>query len=138
MRRAVIALAALSAAALPAASNAQTAGDKSDARCLLVLNLAAAQSTQNPQQRERASQGVYYYTGRLNAHGARIGALLIGEAKSITSPQQAQAELTRCGNELTARSAELRNGLIELQNAGRAEAAARAAAKPAAPAPAPK
>jgi Tfp pilus assembly protein PilV len=135
MRRAVIALAVLSAAALPAASHAQTACDKADARCLLVLNLAAAQSTQNPQQREKASQGVYYYTGRLNAHGARIGALLIGEAKAITSPQQAQAELTRCGNELTARSAELRNGLIELQNAGRAETAARAAAQPAAPPP---
>ena len=140
MRRAVIALAALSAAVLPGASHAQTAGDKADARCILVLNLAAAQSAQNPQQREKASQGVYFYTGKLNAHGAspRLGAIMIGEAKAITTPQQAQAELTRCGNELTARSAELRNGLIELQNVGRAEAAARGAAKPAAPAPAPK
>jgi hypothetical protein len=131
--RALIALAALSAAALPAASQAQSAADKADARCILVLNLAAAQSAQNPQQREKASQGVYYYTGRLNGHGAKLGALMIGEAKGITTPQQAQAELTRCGNELTARSNELRAALIELQQVGRAEAAARGAATPAPP-----
>jgi len=95
MRRAVIALAALSAAVLPGASHAQTAGDKADARCILVLNLAAAQSAQNPQQREKASQGVYFYTGKLNAHGAspRLGAIMIGEAKAITTPQQAEQVL---------------------------------------------
>ena len=132
MRRALIALAALSVA-LPAA--AQTPADKADARCILVLNLAGAQAQQNPQQRERASQGVYYYTGRLNARGVRMGPLLIAEAKAITTPQQAQAELTRCGNELTARSADLRNALVELQAAGRAQAAAQGAAAPTAPAP---
>lgn len=137
MRRAVIAFtaAALAAAALPVA--AQTPADKSDARCILVLNLVGMQAGKDVTKRAQASEGVFYYLGRLSARGAsgKLGGLLVSEAGAITTQQQAQAELARCGNELTARVGDLRNGLTTLQNAGRAKAAAAGPA--AAPAPAP-
>lgn len=138
MRCAALTFAAL-AAVTPLAAHAQTAAEKADARCILVLNLAGAQNTQNAAQREKATEGVFFYLGKLNARGAsaRLGALLVGEAGGFTTAQQAQTELTRCSNELNARAVELRNGLTQLQQVGRAKAAAAAAAKPAAP-PAPK
>src|SRR5437868_12824976 len=117
MRSALIAMfgvAALAGLATPAA--AQTVGDKADARCILVLQVAA----RDPKNKEAASQGAFYFLGRLAAHGqsARLGAILVSEAKGITSPQQAQTELTRCGADLTARSGELRSGMLALQAAG--------------------
>lgn len=120
---AVAATVALTAVAAPAA--AQTAGDKNDARCVLVLAVASRE----PKNAAAASQGSFYFLGRLAAHGmsGRMGPIMIAESKTITSPAQVQAELTRCSGELNARNTELRTAMGQLQQAGQA-----AAAKPAA------
>ena len=123
MRSAMIAMLGVTVlAGLAAPAAAQTAADKADTRCILVLQVAA----RDPKNKEAASQGAFYFLGRLNGHGqsAKLGAMMVAEAKGITTPQQAQAELTRCGAELTARSGELRNGMLQLQAAGQAAAAA--------------
>ena len=129
MRSALIAMLGIAAlAGLATPAFAQTAADKADGRCVLVMQVAARE----PKNKEAATSAIFYYLGRLNAHGlsAKLGAIMIGEAKGITSPQQAQTELTRCGAELNARNAELRIGLLQLQAAGQAAAAAAAKPKP--------
>ena len=123
MRSALIAMLGVTTlAGLASPALAQTAADKADGRCVLVMQVAA----RDPKNKEAATSAIFYYLGRLNAHGlsAKLGPIMIGEAKGITSPQQAQTELTRCGTELNARNAELRTGLLQLQAAGQAAAAA--------------
>ena len=116
---AILSVLALVGAASPA--GAQTVGDKADARCVLVLAVAA----QDPKNKEAANTGSFFYLGRLNAHGlsAKLGATLIAESKTITSPDQVKAELARCGNELNARGGEMRAAMGQLQQAGKAAAA---------------
>lgn len=122
---------ALALAAIAPAANAQTAADKGDARCILVLQLAA----RDAKNKEPALQGTFYFLGRLAAHGlsAKLEPLLLSEGRSINDGATVQAELNRCGAELTARSAELRTAFTNLQ----AAAAAAKPAPPAAPAAAP-
>jgi hypothetical protein len=114
---ALIGALALAAAAQPAAS--QTAADKADARCILVLQLAARGDAKN---KEPAVQGTFYYLGRLMAHGlsGKLEPLLLNEGKAITTGAAVQGELTRCGAELTAKSAELRTVFVNLQQAAAA------------------
>lgn len=140
MRRALVALTALTlaaATAVPALAQAPaaSAADRADARCVLMMNLVGMQAGKDVNKRGQASEGVFYFLGRLSARGAsgRLGTLLVSEAGAITSQQQAQAELGRCGNELNARAGDLRNGLTALQAAGRAKAAASAPPPAAAP-----
>ena len=111
-------------------ARAQTVADRADARCMLVLGVAAAQDAK---QRERAVQGQFFYLGRLASHGvsARLGPIMIAEAKQITSGQQVQAELTRCGAELNTRFKELRDGLQAVEQASKAAAAAQKGRPPA-------
>lgn len=99
---ALIGAATLAAMAPPAV--AQTPADRSDARCLLVLQAVS----RDPKQKEAAGRGIYYFLGRIGARGSvsRIEPVLMAEAKAINSPQQVQAELSRCGNELQARTQE--------------------------------
>jgi hypothetical protein len=120
----LIAAATLATAAAPAA--AQTAADKGDARCILVLALASRE----PKNATAAGQGTFFFLGRMAARGtsARMGPIMIAESKTITTPAQVQAELTRCSAELNARNTELRGAMGQLQAAGKAAAAA---AKPA-------
>lgn len=120
MLSALIAAATLTTAAAPAA--AQTATDKGDARCILVLTLAS----RDPKNAAAAGQGTFFFMGRLTAHGqsAKLGPIIIAESRTITSPAQVQTELGRCGAELNARNAELRAAMGELQKAGQAAAAA--------------
>ena len=106
MRNAVLTLAAavaLTAVAPPALAQAPAGADQADTRCLLVLQLVA----RDPKQAEQASKGMFFYLGRLTARGAtaRLEGLMKAEAAKLP-PQQAQAELQRCGNELTARTRE--------------------------------
>jgi hypothetical protein len=112
MRILMIAL-SLFAAISPA--TAQTAADKADARCILVLTLAA----QNPAQKEAAGRGQFYYYGRVAARGTRtpFATMLMNEAKVVTTPNQLQAELARCTAELTIANAALRDSLKEVQTA---------------------
>lgn len=121
---ALLGVAALAGAAMPAA--AQTVVDKADARCMLVLALAA----QDPKNKDAANVGSFFYLGRLNARGisTKLGSTLIAESKTITSPDQIKAELARCGGELNTRNAEMRAALAQLQEAGKAAAAAKAPA----------
>lgn len=110
-------LALLSGLTLPSPAPAQSAVDRGDARCLLVSSLAA----QNPAQREAAVRGQFHYAGRLIARGAgaRMGALMIAEAKALKTPQQLQAELARCTAELTAANTVMRDSLKQLEDAAR-------------------
>lgn len=119
---------ALALAAIAPTASAQSATDKADARCILVLQLAA----RDAKNKDPAVQGTFYYLGRLMAHGlsGKLEPLLLGEGKAITNGAMVQAELTRCGADLTARSAELRTVFVNLQQAS-------AAAKPGAAAPTP-
>jgi len=124
----LIAATALTAAAAPAL--AQTAGDRADARCLLVLQVIG----RNPANKEAATQGIFYYLGRLQAHGLgakQLEPLFLAEAKAMPNQQQGQAEATRCNTELTAHSAELRTVFQNLQKS------APPPATPPRPAPAP-
>ncbi len=128
---AMIGAAALTAIA-PAAV-AQTAVDKADARCILVLTLAASQ---NDKIKDTAVRGTFFYLGRLSARGqsAKMGSVMVVEAKAINSPQMANGELKRCITELDARAGDLRTGMGQVQAAANAERAAQ----PAAAAPPPK
>lgn len=120
MRIAAIAL--LLASTIPAAAMAQSAADRSDARCIIVLTLAS----RNPAQKDAAVRGQFYYYGRISARAAaaKLGTVMVGEARTITSPQQLQGELARCTAELTTANAGLRGALQSV------DAAARSLVKP--------
>ena len=118
MRSAPIAIAAAMLAAIPAPVAAQTAVDRADARCVLVLQVAA----RDPKQKEAAGQGTFFFTGRLTgrgAAGAKLDAILLAAGKEITQPAQVQTELNRCGAELTKASSDLRAAFQRLQQATR-------------------
>jgi hypothetical protein len=120
MRIVLTAIALFVASISPA--TAQSATDRDDARCILVLILAA----RNPAQKEAAGRGQFYYAGRVAARSAatKLGPVLVAEAKLLNTPQKIQAELARCNAELTAASASLLAGLKAV------EAAAQQAPKP--------
>jgi hypothetical protein len=113
MRCALIALAGAVALTGAAPAFAQNAPDRADARCILVLSLAARE----PKNREKVSEGIFYFLGKLTARGqgARLTSVLAQEAKSPINAQQAQAELNRCGQELTRSSAQLNGAFKTLQ-----------------------
>ncbi len=115
----LIGLATLAATASPAI--AQTAADRADSRCIMMFSVAA----QDPKNREAAKTGSFYFLGRLNARGmtGKLGPIMVAEAKTLTTPAQAQVELTRCGNELNARVPELSAAMGQLQQAAKAAAA---------------
>lgn len=96
MRLAMLAFAGAIAAAAPPAA-AQTPADRADVRCLLVLQAVS----RDPEQREKAAQGIFYYLGKFQVRGGvtRLEPMILAEAKALT-PQQAQTELARCGAEL--------------------------------------
>ena len=110
-------LMAVSMLATASPATAQTAADRADARCILVLTLAA----RNPAQKEAAGRGQFYYYGRVAARGAatKLGPVLVGEAKVVITQQQLQIELARCTVELTTANAMLRDSLKEVESAAR-------------------
>lgn len=111
------ALTALAALAASGPAQAQSAADRADARCVLVTSLAA----QNPAQRETAVRGQFHYVGRVMARGsaAKLGAMMVAEARLVKTPQQLQTELARCTAELTAANAALRSALKQVEQAAR-------------------
>jgi hypothetical protein len=115
MRIVLTALALLVGSINPAI--AQSVADRADARCILVLTLAA----RNPDQKEAAGRGQFYYYGRIAARGtaAKLGAILVAEAKTVTTPQKLQAELARCSAELIVANAGLRDSLKDVETAAR-------------------
>jgi hypothetical protein len=124
MRAALIALAAAVALTSAGPAPAQTPAERADARCILLLSVAA----RDPKNREKATQGAFYYLGKLAARGQgpRLEGLLGQEARAPMQAQQAQAELTRCGQELSTSNAQLGGAFRSLQ-------ASAAAPRPAAP-----
>ncbi|MBI1198150.1 MAG: hypothetical protein GC203_09835 [Phenylobacterium sp.] len=128
MRTALIALAAVTSAAAvaPAApAAAQSAEALADVRCVLVLGVAA----RDPNQKQAAFQGTYYYLGRIDGRGLKpkLEALMKAEGKNIPGPDQLKAELTRCGGELRQRATDLQTTYQHLQ--AEAEAAKPAPAQ---------
>jgi hypothetical protein len=121
----ILALAATLAGGVGSATAQTMTPDQSDARCLMVLQVVS----RDPKQAEQAARGIYFYLGKLSSRGptARVEALLKAEAPKL-QPQQAQAELARCGTELNGRTTELQaiNQRLSAQF--------KAAAPPAAPA----
>lgn len=109
-RAAIMFLLAITASA----ATAQTPADRADARCILVLALAG----QTMSQKDAATRGQFYYYGRIAARGtsAKLGPLLLAEAKTLTTARQVQNELALCSGDLTAANANLGSGLLELQN----------------------
>jgi hypothetical protein len=106
MRHAALALAAAATlGGLASPSLAQAPADSADVRCTMVLQAVS----RDPKQREQAARGIYYYMGKLAARGslARTEAIMIAEGKKMQGAQQLQAELGRCGAELSQRSNEL-------------------------------
>lgn len=101
----------------PAVAPAQTAADRTDARCILVLALAG----QTMAQKDAATRGQFYYYGRIAARGtsAKLGPLLLAEAKTLTTARQLRNELGICTAELNVANGALGSGLLELQNASR-------------------
>lgn len=95
--------ATLVAAGAPAA--AQSASDRDDARCILVLTALG----RDPKQRAAAAEGVFYYLGRLDGRGIgpKLGPTMLAESKTIQNTDQLKTELARCGNHLRQRSGEL-------------------------------
>ena len=110
---ALIALATLAATAPPAA--AQSATDKADVRCILVLTVAARE----PKNASAAQQGVFYFVGKIDgrAMSSKLDGLMLSESKTLTTAAAIQTELTRCGSELTQRSNALRAMSQRLQAA---------------------
>lgn len=132
MRHAVTAFAAATVLAGLASPALAQQADVPDVRCLLVLQTVSRDAA----QREKASMGVFYYLGRLGARGplSRIEPTMLAEGKKLTA-QQAQVELTRCGNELSRNGSDLQAMNARLsQQVG----ASPAPASKAAPAPAKK
>lgn len=106
MRHAVLALTAaaiLAGSASPAL--AQAAADTADVRCVMVLQAVA----RDPNQRDSAARGVYFYLGKLATRGpiSRVEPVMLAEGRKMNSAPVVQAELGRCGGELSARSGEL-------------------------------
>lgn len=103
----------LAGAAAPQSAAAQSATDRADARCILVLTVAG----RDPKQRAAAAEGVYYYMGRIDARGSGAGleALLGAEGKSIRSKEELKADLTRCGATLRQRSLALQTAFENLR-----------------------
>ena len=127
MRTALIALAsAVALASLGQPAAAQSAADRDDIRCILVLTAVA----QDPKQKEAAAKGTFFYLGRLDSHGLgpKLGSLMIAEAKGIQNAGQAQMELKRCAAELNTRGQFLQTAFQQVR---------AAQPKPAAPAAAP-
>ncbi|MBU1377933.1 MAG: hypothetical protein KKE02_04630 [Alphaproteobacteria bacterium] len=106
MRHAVLAFAAAATLAglAPSAFAQAPAADSADTRCVLVLQAVS----RDPGQRDNAVRGVYYYMGKLATRGpvSRLDPVMLAEGKKMGNAQQVQAELTRCGNELSQRSGE--------------------------------
>jgi hypothetical protein len=125
---AIMAMASTVVAAAPPAA-AQSAADHADVRCVLVLGVVG----RDPDQRPAALQGTFYFLGRLQAHGMtpKLQELMRAEGQAITSQQQAQSELDRCGRELRQSTNALEAAYKALQPA----TPAAPAAKPATPAP---
>lgn len=106
MRHPVLALAAVTAlagSAAPAFAQGSPA-DIADVRCMMVLQAVS----RDPAQRDNAVRGLYYYMGKLGTRVpvARVEALMLAEGKKMGNAQQVQAELSRCGGELSQRSGE--------------------------------
>ena len=104
--------------AISAPAQAQTAAEKADIRCILALSVAG----RDPKNTASAQTGGFHFLGRLSARGqtARMGPLLISEAKAMNSPALIEIELKRCAAELNARGAQLGAAMQELQKAGEA------------------
>jgi len=108
MRHAALAIATAAAVVTGAASPAfaqAPAGETNDVRCLMVLQVIG----RDPNQRDQAARGIFFYLGRLGARGplSRIEPMMIAESKKMNTPQILQAELGRCGAELNQRGGEL-------------------------------
>lgn len=130
MRSSLIALCVgISFAGMAGSAAAQSAGDKADARCLMVLQAVA----RDPKQQDAAARGVFFFLGKIASRGAvaRVEPIMLAEARAMTTQPQIQAELSRCGQELQARSK-------DFQTVNQALQAKAAAARPAAAPPAKK
>jgi hypothetical protein len=136
MRSALLALiGATVVTGLAPPATAQTVGDRADARCMLVMTLAA----RDPKNKEAAGEATFYYLGKLTGHGmsAKLAPIMLAEGKTITNAAQAQAELVRCGQEMNTRSGELRATMMQLQQAAQAANPAPAASPAPRPTPPP-
>ena len=81
---------------------AQTVADKADARCVIALTFAG----RDPKDAPKAQQGIFYFLGKMEGRGStpRLEGLMLSESKTLNTGPLVQAELTRCGGELTRRA----------------------------------
>jgi hypothetical protein len=104
----LIAILATTLAALPAPVG--TAGpDAADARCIALMNYMIAKGT--PEQQGAARAGTIYFIGKLRGRNpsVNVAAVLKSAADAATQAKMnAQAEIKRCGDEVTAAANSLR------------------------------
>jgi hypothetical protein len=72
--------------------------EASDGRCLLAF--AAIGSNGTPEQQNAARLGALYFYGKLVGRNPRLDLVPLMRSSATAVQAQAQAEITRCGNEL--------------------------------------
>lgn len=108
---AILAAAALAAAPPPSAPPAAAIGgaDAADARCIALMNFMIAKGT--PEQQGAARAGTIYFIGKLRGRNpaVNVAAVLRASADAATAAKMnAQAEVRRCGQEVSAAAESLR------------------------------
>lgn len=110
-----LAAAALISAAAPAAAQPAAGADQLDARCVLIMNFIS----QSAEQKAAAGMATFYFLGRIDSRGAtsKLQSLLVSERAAVDSEEKFKAELARCGDIMTKRTAELNAMYKRLQDA---------------------
>ena len=86
-----------------------SAPDAADARCIALMNFMVAKG--NPQQQTAARAGTIYFVGKLRGRtpGVNVAAVLKTAADEATrTKMNAQVEVKRCGEEVSAAANSLR------------------------------
>lgn len=95
-------------AALALAPPQAIAPAAADARCIVVLGSIAARG--NPQQVDASRRGILYFVGKLRGRNPSVNvaaSVVQASREAVASKANPQAEVTRCGSELTAASSSL-------------------------------
>ncbi len=86
-----------------------TGPDAADARCIALMNYMIAKGT--PEQQNAARAGTIYFIGKLRGRNPSVNVAVVLKSAADAASQakmNAQAEIKRCGDEVTAAANALR------------------------------